>query len=145
MRIILRWIAVLPASILALFLSTILLTSVMPFIWQQDINVDGLLYQCLIGQANVFSFVLVGYKIAPSHKRMAGLTLSIMIILIQLIQLYIFKETISFFLEYIEWLSFYKNIGIIMICRYVFSIGSALYLYIIFKYNNDEDILKKIV
>ena len=69
---ILRWLAVLPASILGLFLSTKLL-KVYIFIGNifnpdESTNPDGLLIQSIIAALNVYAFVVVGTLVAPKKK-----------------------------------------------------------------------------
>lgn len=127
-----RWIALLPASALALILSTFIFR-LLPSIWGEDINVDGLIYQCALAYANVGVFMYVGYYIAPSYKEQALLILSVLMVLFSIGQIFLFFDEIKIYLENIVWSNFYENLGIILICRVVVSIGTAWTMYYVIK------------
>lgn len=128
---ILRWIAVLPASFLALFLSTQL---VKVHVWignifnpEESTNPDGLLIQCVIAAINVYAFVGAGTLTAPKKQEVILKVLLILMIFITLGQLYLFYELIPIGFETFEWKSFWTNISLVIILRTLVSLGMCIY------------------
>ena len=83
---VLKWIAVLPVSILALFLASIFLKLTMNL---SGVETDSITSQCFIGFACGIAFIYAGVSIAPSHKVKVGLILMIIGIVLSIVNLYI--------------------------------------------------------
>jgi hypothetical protein len=133
---ILRWIAVLPASFLALFLSS-QLVKLYIFIGnlfnpEESTNPDGLFIQCIIAAANVFAFVGAGTFTAPTKQELVLKILLILMLLITIGQFYLFYEVITSGYEYFEWESFWTNIGLVLSLRTLVSLGLCVYGLFIF-------------
>tara|TARA_R110001583_G_scaffold194839_1_gene367277 strand:- start:4466 stop:4837 length:372 start_codon:yes stop_codon:yes gene_type:complete len=82
---VIRWIAVLPASILALFLVSIFLKFSMSF---SGLETDSIISQCFIGFTCGVAFIYAGVYVAPSHKVKVAFSLMIIGILLSLVSLY---------------------------------------------------------
>jgi hypothetical protein len=82
---VLKWIAVLPISILALILASILLKFTMSF---SGLETDSIASQCFIGFGSGIAFIYAGVYIAPSHKVKVAFGLMISGILLSLVSLY---------------------------------------------------------
>jgi len=82
---VIRWIAVLPASILALFLVSIFLKFSMSF---SGLETDSIISQCFIGVACGVAFIYAGVSVAPSHKVKVAFSLMIIGVLLSLVSLY---------------------------------------------------------
>jgi hypothetical protein len=138
----LRWIAILPASFLALFLSS-QLVKLYVFIGNvfnpdDSTNPDGILIQCIIAGINVYAFVGVGTLVAPKKQ---GLVLNILLFLMILItigQFYLFYDVIVMGFKYFEWKSFWTNLGLVLSLRTLVSLGMCVYGLFTF-WNADED------
>lgn len=138
---ILRWIAVLPASIIALFLST-QLVKVYIFIGnilnlEESTNPDGLLIQCVIAAINVYAFVGVGTIVAPKKQGLIMKILLFLLIFITLGQFYLFYDLISAGFEYFEWKSFWTNISLVIILRNLITLGMCIYGLYAFWYEDE--------
>lgn len=127
-----RWILILPASILALILSSFILKNILPFIWQEDFNTDNLFYQCLIGIAGTIAFIYVGLFVAPKKNRYVLISLALLSITIQLILIFPFVENIGGSLKNISW-DFWNNYGLILIFRSLLSSLTAIYFFFALK------------
>jgi len=132
---ILRWIAVLPASIIALFLSSQLMRIIVyigSFLSGEETNPDGLFIQCFIAVINVLAFVGVGTITAPKKQEIVAVILSLLMIIFTLGQFYIFYDVISEGWKYFEWTSFWTNISLILVLRTILSIGVSTYSAVLF-------------
>lgn len=83
---VLRWIAILPASLLALILASFILKITMSL---SGLETESILSQCVIGLVCGVAFIYAGVKVAPSHKVKVALVLMIIGISLSIISLYI--------------------------------------------------------
>jgi hypothetical protein len=127
---ILRWIAVIPAS-----LGTMIITSLFFKYANKELDSDGLLMQSLMGVVGCYAFTHTGFYIAPNYKKNTLRFLTLIIIAIQLFFLLQFYPVIVDSLKDLE-LSFWNNPGIIIISRSLFSIVSSLFFYAYLKNKN---------
>jgi hypothetical protein len=81
---VLKWIAVLPVSILALFLASIFLKFTMSF---SGLETDSIISQCFIGFACGIAFIYAGAYIAPSHNVKVAFILMIIGISLSIVSL----------------------------------------------------------
>jgi uncharacterized membrane protein len=82
---VLKWIAVLPVSILALFLASIFLKLTMNL---SGVETDSITSQCFIGFLCGVAFIYSGAYVAPSQKVKVAFVLMVIGILLSIVNLY---------------------------------------------------------
>lgn len=122
---VLRWIAVLPASFIALFLSSqfvkvlVYITNLMS---PEESDPDGLFIQCMIAVINIFAFVGAGSIVAPKKQETVGVILSFIMLALSIGQFYLFYDIIVLGWNDFEWTSFWTSISLILVLRTIISV-----------------------
>jgi hypothetical protein len=127
-KVILRWIAILPASVLGMQLTFVLLRIINILFASHYIDTSswmGVLYTDIVSNliAGV-AFVYVGFKVAPSNQKIVAIVLAVLLLVISCLSL--------FFVNFIT-KEYYSNLGII--CG---NIGSIVCCVSIVKGEMDE-------